>query len=352
MSLPSYDGYDSTGIEHYSIPSFKFISGASLDVRISYRSFNPSGGKVVVIPTCYGGRINDTLNFTGENGVLAACHVIVVAMLGNGESSSPSNEPEFPKSLDYRDCISSQYELLTKHLGIKELEAVIGFSMGGQQAYHWACMYPQFMKYVVPICGSAKTSVHNYAFVEGPKAALINSIDYQDGAYRSKGTKPSRGLRAFGRTYCPWALSAAWFREGCYQDVGYKEVEQFIQAEWEDKFEKAWDAEDMLILARMWQAGDIGKTQQDGDYLKALQAIEAKVLVMPARTDTYFPPEDSENEVKYLKHGELAVIETIWGHMAGGGANPKDTKWMNDRIALFMNSKALDLSAMKEAMDK
>lgn len=63
-------------------------------------------------------------------------------------------------------------------------------------------------------------------------------------------------------------------------------------------------------------------------------------------------PEDSENEVKYLKHGELAVVETIWGHMAGGGANPKDTKWMNDRIAQFMDSKALDLSAMKEAMDK
>lgn len=39
---------------------------------------------------------------------------------------------------------------------------------------------------------------------------------------------------------------------------------------------------------------------------------------MPARTDQYFPPEDSEVEVKHLKKGELRVIETVWGHIAGG----------------------------------
>ncbi|KAL8725223.1 MAG: hypothetical protein Q9181_006498 [Wetmoreana brouardii] len=338
MPLPTYDGYDGAGIEIYTIPAFKFTSGASLDIRIAYRSFNPSAQKAVIIPTCFGGRINTTLTFTGEKDALASYHVIVVAMLGNGESSSPSNEPDFPKKLDYRDCIHSQHDLLTKHIGITGVEAVIGFSMAAQQAYYWACMYPKFMKYIVPICGSAKTSTHNYAFVEGPKAALIHSIDYEDGSYRTKGTNPTRGLRAFGRSYCPWALSAKWFRERCYQELGYIGVEEFIQTEWEDRFE-VWDAEDLLILARMWQAGDIGTTGTDGDYLNALQSIEAKVLVMPSRTDTYFPPEDSEIEVNYLEHGELAVIETIWGHMAGGGANTKDTEWMNDKIAIFLGIK-------------
>ncbi|KAI4186969.1 MAG: hypothetical protein L6R41_003126 [Letrouitia leprolyta] len=256
-------------------------------------------------------------------------------MLGNGESSSPSNDAQFPKDLDYCDQINAQHELLTKHLGIKELEAVIGFSMGAQQAYHWACMHPLFMKYIVPICGSAKTSLHNYAFLEGPKATLVNSVDYEDGAYRSKGTKPVRGLRGFGRTYCAWALSAPWFRQRLFENFGYDDPEEFIRRQWEDSFE-SWDAEDLLILARMWQAGDVGKTNKDGDYLKALEEIEAKVLVMPSRTDTYFPPEDSETEVKHLKHGKLAVIETVWGHMAGGGINAEDTKWMNDQIADFL----------------
>ncbi|KAJ7772129.1 hypothetical protein DFH07DRAFT_803814, partial [Mycena maculata] len=40
----------------------------------------------------------------------------------------------------------------------------------------------------------------------------------------------------------------------------------------------------------------------------------------------YFPPEDSEEEVKHLKHGELKVIESIWGHLAGGGNGTKNDK--------------------------
>ncbi|KAI4170550.1 MAG: hypothetical protein LQ343_004927 [Gyalolechia ehrenbergii] len=334
--------YDDTGIEYYNIPSFNFTSGSSIPIRIAYRSYNPSSPKKVLIPTCYGGRINTTLAFTSPNQCLSSNHVIVVAMLGNGESSSPSNDAQFPTDLDYRDQIHAQHELLAKHFGIKELEAVIGFSMGGQQAYYWACMYPRFMKYVVPICGSARTSLHNYAFLEGPKAALINSVDYEDGAYRSKGTKPVRGLRAFGRTYCAWAMSAPWFRQRQFENLGYDNPENFIKGQWEDSFE-SWDAEDLLILARMWQAGDVGKTSKDGDYLKALEGLEAKVLVMPSRTDAYFPPEDSETEVKHLQHGELAVIETIWGHMAGGGVNGEDTKWMNDRIAEFLDLSISDL---------
>ncbi|KAL8996560.1 MAG: hypothetical protein Q9169_003955 [Polycauliona sp. 2 TL-2023] len=332
MAPPSYDG---TGIEFYTIPSFKFVSGPSLDIRVAYRTFNPFAQKTVCIPTCYGGRINTTLSFTAGNQALHDYRVVVVAMLGNGESSSPSNCPGFPKGLDYRDCINAQYQLLTNHLGVRELEAVIGFSMGGQQAYHWACMHPKFMKYAVPICSSAKTSLHNYAFIEGPKAALVNSIDYEDGAYRTKGIRPTRGLRAFGRTYCAWAMSAPWFRERQLEKLGFSTVEDYIKSDWEDAFE-TWDPEDLLILARMWQAGDIGKTREDGDYVKALENIEAKLLVMPSRTDTYFPPEDSEVEVQRLKQGELAVIETVWGHMAGGGANDDDTVWMNDRIAEFI----------------
>ncbi|MCJ1479256.1 hypothetical protein MMC13_007941 [Lambiella insularis] len=285
--MPSVEDYDSTGISHYSIPDFKFLDGSTLTINVAYRSFNPSASEVVCIPTCYGGRINNTLNFT--HGALKDYHVVVVAMLGNGESSSPSNtiEQNFPK-LDYQDVVKSQYELLTKYLKVKELEAVIGFSMGAQQAFYWACMYPDFMKVSIPICGSAKTSPHNWAFLEGPKAALLNSVDYADGAYKVKGVKPVRGLRAFGRAYCAWAMSAAWFREKIWQkELGYTTLDDFMRAQWEEAFE-SWDAEDLLILARMWQAGDVGALREDGDYIKALAAVKARVLVMPASTDQYF----------------------------------------------------------------
>lgn len=180
-------------------------------------------------------------------------------MLGNGESSSPSNTASFPSKLRYQDCINSQHELVTKHLGITSLEAVIGFSMGGQQAYYWATMYgssptpaDNFVKNAISICSSAKTSYHNQAFLEGPISGLVNSVDYHDGKYRSMGVTPARGLKAFGRAYCAWAMSAAWFRQELWRSPAFHNLEDFIEARWGRGFE-TWDAEDVLILARMWQ---------------------------------------------------------------------------------------------------
>lgn len=280
--------YDKTDVEYYQIPSFKFVSGETIPIRIAYRPYNPSSSKIICIPTCYGGLINKTLAYNHPDGVFSHYHVVVIAMLGNGESSSPSNTPDFPKNLDYRDCIRSQHELLTAHLGIKQIDAVLGFSMGGQQAYYWACMYPDFMKNVIPICGSARTSGHNYAFLEGPKAALESSSSYAEGQYRAKGIDPTKGLQAFARAYCAWLTSQAWFRERQYEKLGFSSLESYINGASEEML-KGWDPEDVLILARQWQKGDIGVFSENGDYTKALAAIKCRVLVMPCNTDQYFP---------------------------------------------------------------
>lgn len=279
--------YDSTGVERYTIPSFTFQSGESIPIRIAYRSYNPSASKKFCIPTCYGGLINATLAFNSSEGALASYHVIVVAMLGNGESSSPSNTPDFPKKIDYRDQVHAQHEILSAHFRIEQLDGVLGFSMGGQQAYYWACMYTDFVKNAIVIASSAQTSGHNYAFLTGPVAALENSTDYADGQYRSKGMVPSRGLKAFGHAYCAWLTSTAWFREQQYQKLGFDNVAEYVDNQSKTMLE-GWDAEDALILAKMWQAGDIG-VFADGDLGKALAGIKCNVLVMPARTDQYFP---------------------------------------------------------------
>jgi hypothetical protein len=52
--------------------------------------------------------------------------------------------------------------------------------------------------------------------------------------------------------------------------------------------------------------------------------------------DLAFRVEDSETEMKYLRHGELAIIETVWGHVAGGGWNAEDSQWVDRRIAEFL----------------
>lgn len=195
-----------------------------------------------------------------------------------------------------------------------------------------------FVKSAVVICGSAKTSGHNVAFLEGPIAALESSVDYAGGAYKANHVHPVIGLRAFGRAYVAWLTSAEWFRQELWKKLGMATLEDWIAPK-VGRYESGWDAEDLLTLARMWQAGDIGTVAAGagkGDWKKALEGVEARVLVMPSMTDQYFDWRDGEEEVKYLKRGVWAPIETVWGHMGGGGGNPVDTEWMDKRIARFL----------------
>ena len=87
-------------------------------------------------------------------------------------------------------------------------------------------------------------------------------------------------------------MSAAWFRQRLWGKVegglGFESLEAFMQGAWEKGFEE-WDAEDLLVLARMWQKGDVGGLRGDGDLGTALAEVQARVLVMPCRTDQYFP---------------------------------------------------------------
>ncbi|ORY64295.1 homoserine O-acetyltransferase [Pseudomassariella vexata] len=369
MAYAAY--YKNLGLDYYSIPNFAFACGTTLqDVRIAYRIINHSAARgTVLIPTCYGGLINTTLNFTtAPNDCLKAYRVIVTAMLGNGESASPSNTPGFPESgeLRYQDVVNAQYRLLTKHLGVQQLEAIIGFSMGGQQAYHWAVMFPDFARRIVPICSSARTSPHNYAFLEGPMAALTSSADYL--VYRATKIKvvmgeikladlrqvqPASGKKAFARAYAAWLTSSHWFRERWWGTrdggQGFESIEAWMQDR--ETAYLDWDADDMLALASMWQMGDVstvipgqevlsqrgGKQGDDGGYHEALTSIKARVLVMPCQTDQYFPPEDGETECKHLARGTFAPIPSVWGHVAGGGMDLEAVAWMNKNVGRFMD---------------
>jgi homoserine acetyltransferase len=358
--------HESSDIKYHNIPDFKFTNGTTLhDVKVAYRSINPSSRHgTVLIPTCFSGRIDTTLTFTTPpNDALSKYHVVVVAMLGNGESSSPSNKPFFPLPGEqrYEDVIRSQYYLLTEGLGVRLLEAVVGFSMGGQQAYYWSVLYPDYVKRIVGICTSSRTSGHNYAFLEGPITALSNSIDYvawsQIKAKKEAGeviegalneVRPTNGLQAFGRAYSAWLTSAEWFREKHWRSLGFKDVESWIQGGAKNKVD--WDADDLLVLARMWQMGDIGTVRKEGSlsqlggvesneeaWKDALGSIKAKVLLLPCSTDQYFRPAANVEEVEHLKAGKAEVIQSVWGHIAGGGANPDDVAFMSDKINEFMD---------------
>lgn len=273
-----------------------------------------------MVHTCFQGRIDGTL--THADGVLKTHKVIVLALFGNGESTSPSNTPGFPEKLDYMDCIAAQYQLLTQHLNINEVDVMLGFSMGGQITYHWLATHPSLVKHAVIVCSSAKTSRHNFQFLEGPRAALESAAD------------PARGIRAFGKEYSAWLTSAEWFEQELYRGLGFE-----TQDAWDEVATRAgyegWMGADLLAMLGMWQRGDVARCT-GGSLEEALEGIEARVLLMPCETDQYFRPYVSEREVKSLNNGTVAVVPSIWGHIAGGGANKTDVEWMEKQIGSLL----------------
>lgn len=323
--------YNPTSIQYYELDNSTFQNGDSLSLRLAYREFNVDSKKTALIPTCFRGRINTTLNFV--TGALRDYRVIVVALLGNGESSSPSNMANFPSTLDYQDCVRAQHRLITEHLGIPALDVIVGFSMGGQCAYHWAAMYPEMVQRAVVICSSARTSLHNRQFLEGPKAALVHSVDYNSSSSIRNGQPPLRGLHAFGRAYSAWLTSAEWFEERLFEKQGFNSLTEWAEVVGGKNYED-WHPDDLLALLGMWQRSDIGR----GVTLEsALRRLKARILLMPCRTDQYFKWEASKKEAELLQYGELAVIPSVWGHIAGGGSNDEDNEWMDRQIRLFLS---------------
>lgn len=69
----------------------------------------------------------------------------------------------------------------------------------------------------------------------------------------------------------------------------YPDMGSWLRENWEGRFVNNWDANDMLTLLNTWQTGDISLVRDGGDYEKALKSIKAKGLLMPSKTDLYFP---------------------------------------------------------------
>jgi homoserine O-acetyltransferase len=203
--------------------------------------------------------------------------------------------------------------------------------MGALQTFHWGALYPDMVERILPFCGSAKCSRHNFVFLEGVKAALTADDAWRGGWYDEP---PTKGLRAMARVYAGWGFSQAFYREQLdIKALGYSSLEDFLIAFWEGFFLPK-DANNLLTMLWTWQHGDLSDNETyRGDLDAALGAITAKAIVMPGQTDLYFPPEDSEYEVAKMPNAELRAMPSIWGHFAvGPGLSPADVGFLDEAL--------------------
>ncbi len=331
----------------FVIDNFRTESGAVLpQARVVYGTYghlNPEKNNVVLLPSHYMADFRGYEWLIGSDKALDPARLFLVAteLFGNGRSSSPSNTPEpfhgprFPVTT-IRDNVEAVHRLLTEDLKVTHLRAIIGFSMGAEQAFQWAVSYPDFADRIVATSGTAKCYPHGVVRLEGQIAAITTDAAFKGGDYT---TPPTKGLETFATVWTAWLFSQEWWRKELWRENSPPGTtfEQVLN-NFRTHFIPGADANDLILQMRTWERHDVGKTVRfDGDIERALRSIKVPLLYMPSETDLYFPVGDARYEADFISHVVLVPIPSLWGHTAGAASNPADAKFLNQRIMAFLS---------------
>lgn len=132
------------------------------------------------------------------------------------------------------------------------------------------------------------------------------------------------------------AISQDWYREGLHLSDEVSSVEDVIENI--KNFFNPWVPADLYAQTLTWMSADVSDNATfDGDLERALRSIDIPFLMLPCETDLYFRVEDNEAELPFIPSGELRVIRSKSGHMAGlPGFNPKDDAFIDSQLAEFL----------------
>lgn len=243
---------------------------------------------------------------------LGGCH---------GSSGPLSTNPATDKTwgadfpiVTVEDWVNSQARL-ADYLGIKQLAAILGGSLGGMQALQWAIAYPERVRNALVIASAPNLTAQNIAFNEVARQAIITDPDFYEGRYHDHGVLPRRGLRIarmLGHiTYLSDDAMGEKFgrklREGKIKysfDVEF-EMESYLRYQG-DKFAGEFDANTYLRMTRALDYFDPA-AQTGGDLSAALSKVTADFLVVSFTSDWRFSPARSREIVKALLDNELSV---------------------------------------------
>ena len=333
----------STNLKIHKLENFILKSGVTINLELSYLTIgelNEKKDNVIIYPTRYAGTHLEQGYLIGEQLALNPkdYFIIIPNMFCNGVSSSPSNTieplngPNFPL-ITIQDNVTAQHNLITNLFGIEKVKLVVGWSMGGQQAYQWATQYPNMVENIAAMCAHAKTSGHTHVFLEGMYAALTSDLNWNEGNYKEQ---PNAGKTTMAMAWAGWALGQNWFREKLYLNDGYKSPQEVLDKLWKTIYYKR-DANDLLAMIRTWQEHDISNNEKyNGNIEEALSSIKANVVLMPGINDLYFPPEENKEELKSLENGKLEIIPSNYGHYAGAAKSKEDLDFVNNQIEILL----------------
>ncbi|HNK19387.1 MAG TPA: homoserine O-acetyltransferase, partial [Piscinibacter sp.] len=206
------------------------------------------------------------------------------------------------------DWVDAQARLLDR-LGIGQLAAVLGGSLGGMQALSWSLRYPKRLRQCIAVATAPNLSAQNIAFNEVARRAIVTDPEFHGGHFYEHGVIPKRGLRVarmIGHiTYLSDdAMEKKFGRSLRAAELGYStqeiefEIESYLRHQG-DKFSEYFDANTYLLITRALDYFDPAR-EFGGDLTRAFAAAACRFLLVSFTTDWRFSPARSREIVKAL----------------------------------------------------
>ncbi len=219
--------------------------------------------------------------------------------------------------------------LLMDRLGIDRLYAVIGGSLGGQQALEWALAFPERVEKAIILAANPKLSTQGLAFNAVERYTILNDPNFNNGNYYD-GAYPEHGLaaaRMMGHiTYLSEeGMNAKFgrrFQDKEKPDFGFDvefEVESYLDHQGKIFVEK-FDANSYLYITRAMDYYDAAAKWGGGDLSAACDRLQSEVLVASFSSDWLYTPEGCQHLVQAIcrtgRSVTYADIPSQYGHDA------------------------------------
>jgi homoserine O-acetyltransferase len=232
-----------------------------------------------------------------------------------------------------RDMVRAQAMLLD-HLGVGQLKAVVGGSMGGMQAISWAATYPERVRACVMVASTARHSAQNIAFHEVGRQAIMADPKWRSGAYYEANDPPAAGLAvarmAAHITYLSEAgltekfgrrLQARPDRPDGAKSFGFDadfQVESYLRHQGLS-FVDRFDANSYLYITRALDYFDLAE-EHGGLLANAFRGTRTRFCLVSFDTDWLYPTSESRAVVQALNAAGAAAsfveLSSPYGHDA------------------------------------
>lgn len=260
--------------------------------------------------------------------------VVCANVLGGcfGSTGPSSTDPARgrPYAMDFPlltlwDLAAAQV-LLLDHLGIAELNTVVGASMGGMQALALAAGFPARTRRLVALSAPGRCSPLSIALRAVQRQAVQRDPAWKDGHYYP-GPGPVSGLelaRQIGtityRSGPEW--DSRFARERCREkplDLGADfQIEAYLAYQGRRFVEGGFDANSFLYLSKAMDLFDLGEGA--GSYEEGVARIRAFSLVAGVTTDLLFPLQQQEEVARILREWgrecRFVRLDSVYGHDA------------------------------------